>query len=382
MPEQWSKLLTKSAITREDYAKDPQAVLEVLEFYTDHQKRQLEQTDMSSVSRSASTGTVSSGTGSPASYSADTGPPARFNAGTGLAGANIGKISSPLGDSRPPMMRQDSAPPSHNNDQQNGFSNTALAAARAAELVNGSHVQHSSGRPAVNNTLPQATRPAPRPLLTAQRPAPAPPAATQPGASKAPLPDHTPSSSDLKLRLKAQGPPVDQGQQASSDKVVPQRKESLVAKQRVEEQREKERDQDGSANLQRPQLPPSKSSPATTQPATQPATGPAGATAGPPPVKPLQPAKKLPQNDALKVTIQVPEKEKEQGSVAAAAAALEKPKEKRISTMTEVQIMEKLRNVVCDDDPKLLYSKIKKVGQGYAVSVLMFQWICRTDNAS
>ena len=38
MPEQWSKLLTKSAITKEDYAKDPQAVLEVLEFYTDHQR--------------------------------------------------------------------------------------------------------------------------------------------------------------------------------------------------------------------------------------------------------------------------------------------------------------------------------------------------------
>lgn len=42
MPDQWSKLLTKSAITREDYAKDPQAVLDVLEFYTDHQKRELE----------------------------------------------------------------------------------------------------------------------------------------------------------------------------------------------------------------------------------------------------------------------------------------------------------------------------------------------------
>ena len=52
------------------------------------------------------------------------------------------------------------------------------------------------------------------------------------------------------------------------------------------------------------------------------------------------------------------------GGVAAAAAALEKPKEKRISTMTEVQIMEKLRQVVSEDDPKLLYSKIKKVGQG------------------
>ena len=38
--------------------------------------------------------------------------------------------------------------------------------------------------------------------------------------------------------------------------------------------------------------------------------------------------------------------------------------EKRISTMTEVQIMEKLRQVVSDDDPKTIYSKIKKIGQG------------------
>jgi protein-serine/threonine kinase len=358
MPEQWSKLLTKSAITREDYAKDPQAVLEVLEFYTDHQKRQLEQTDVASVTRSLSTGTASSATGTLlSSYSGDsTGPPARFNAGTGLAGASIGKISSPLSENRPPMMRQDSAPPSLNQEQQNGYSNTALAAARAAELVNGSH---AGARPAVNNGLPQASRPAPRPLLTAQRPAPAPP---QAGASKPPLPEHTPLSSDLKLRSKAQGPPSETGKQAGGDRVIPQRKESLMPKPKTEEQRERERDQEGSP-AQRPQMTPSKSSPATSQPATQPASGPAGATAGPPPVKPLQPAKKLPQNDQPKVTIQVPEK-KEQGSVAAAAAALEKPKEKRISTMTEVQIMEKLRNVVCDDDPKLLYSKIKKVGQG------------------
>jgi 4-diphosphocytidyl-2C-methyl-D-erythritol kinase len=92
-----------------------------------------------------------------------------------------------------------------------------------------------------------------------------------------------------------------------------------------------------------------------------PAAGAAGAVVGPPPVKPLQPTKK--------VQIQVEEKPVKAGAaggVAAAAAALEKPKEKekRISTMTEVQIMEKLRQVVCDDDPKAIYSKIKKVGQG------------------
>jgi protein-serine/threonine kinase len=42
MPDQWSKLLTKSGITRDDYAKDPQAVLDMLEFYTDHQKCEIE----------------------------------------------------------------------------------------------------------------------------------------------------------------------------------------------------------------------------------------------------------------------------------------------------------------------------------------------------
>ena len=82
-------------------------------------------------------------------------------------------------------------------------------------------------------------------------------------------------------------------------------------------------------------------------------------------MKPLQTTKKLPKENVAVVppTIEEPPS----GSVAAAAAALEKPKEKerRISTMTEGQIMEKLRSVVSPDDPKVLYSKIKKIGQGF-----------------
>lgn len=38
--------------------------------------------------------------------------------------------------------------------------------------------------------------------------------------------------------------------------------------------------------------------------------------------------------------------------------------EKRISTMNEAQIMDKLRSVVSADDPSTMYAKIKKVGQG------------------
>lgn len=39
LPEEWSKLLNSSALTKEDYQKNPQAVIEVLEFYTEGQQR-------------------------------------------------------------------------------------------------------------------------------------------------------------------------------------------------------------------------------------------------------------------------------------------------------------------------------------------------------
>ncbi|KAH0610080.1 uncharacterized protein H6S33_012626 [Morchella sextelata] len=43
LPEEWSKLLNSSAITKEDYQKNPQAVIEVLEFYTEGQQRMNEE---------------------------------------------------------------------------------------------------------------------------------------------------------------------------------------------------------------------------------------------------------------------------------------------------------------------------------------------------
>jgi protein-serine/threonine kinase len=175
--------------------------------------------------------------------------------------------------------------------------------------------------------------------------------------------------------MKAQGPSAEQlqaqdlEQQRQEQKRLEQQKqqervrqEQLKAEQERQEQlkwQEKQRQEQLAQQQEtRPTLgAPSKSSPATTAPVTNPAPGPAGATAGPPPVKPLQPAKK----------VQIQQPVQPNKGVADAAAALEKPKEakeKRISTMTEVQIMEKLRQVVSDDDPKLLYSKIRKVGQG------------------
>jgi protein-serine/threonine kinase len=47
-----------------------------------------------------------------------------------------------------------------------------------------------------------------------------------------------------------------------------------------------------------------------------------------------------------------------------------------MSTMSEAQIMEKLRSVVSKGDPTLLYAKIKKVGQGASGSV----FVARANN--
>ncbi|KAF9814629.1 hypothetical protein IEO21_04992 [Rhodonia placenta] len=310
LPDAWSKLLTKSAITREDYAKDPQAVLDVLEFYTDHQKREMEEL---------------------ASY------------GTGLGGT--GMMSSL--DSRPQVKRQESAPSGLNGADNVTQMSPSAALARAAEKVNGSAVQHANtisaaqtnmrpGIPPMSSGALQPSRPAPaRPLLAANRAAPS---APQGGVSKPPLPDHTPSSADLRMRAKAQGPPTET--QTSKPPGL------------NGEARDRDRDLDGRPNMAAP----AKSAPATSFPTTQPAGGAAGSTVGPPPVKPLQPKKP---------TAPTKDRERER-EMAAAAAALEKPKEKekRISTMNEAQIMEKLRSVVSKDDPKTLYSKIRKVGQG------------------
>lgn len=233
--------------------------------------------------------------------------------------------------------------------------------------------------------------------MTATRAAPQPP--TTNGATSKTSLDHTPTAADLRARQKAQGPPASGQLPLRQDSLPALNQAAATSKERdrerekereqrdrerdreLREQREREREKEREERLtpdqasstsqyQRTKTPegarppmgaPAKSMPGTTTPATNPPPGPAGALAGPPPVKPLQPSKK--------VQIQASDKEdkaKGAGGVAAAAAALEKPKEKekRISTMTEVQIMEKLRSVVSEDDPKTLYSKIKKVGQG------------------
>lgn len=234
-------------------------MLDVLEFYTDHQKREYEEYGIL-----PNASTTSAITTAPPPKE-----PARFGAGTGLAGAT---------DARPTIARQETAP---------------------------GNLGAPSVQPLPASRHPQASRPAPRPPASQQK---------KPNALPAGLPTNEKSEKGDRDTSRA-GPSEEQ-----------------------------------------PSRPPPKSAPATPAPETDPVNGPAGAVVGPPPVKPLQAPPKNTEPSA---------------AVAAASAALEgktrgppPETERRISTLSEPQIMEKLRQVVSHDDPKAIYATIRKIGQG------------------
>ena len=311
MPEAWYKLVTKSTITREDYPRDSQAVLDALQFYTDRQKREMEELGLYPNSRPGTSGnTLSPSMLSP--YPQTSSAP-RFNAGMGLGG-----IENTSLDSRPALPQP---PPTIS--------------------------------PVTTNL--QANRPAPpRPLLTTNRPAPPTP------RQRISLQDYTPSSADLLAGTKAQGSSIDHSpkppglgtgpparkeswserdregeqelrlrQRKLRERKLRERKlreldlqelevqefELRLHEQQERKQRERERDleREQREKERRPQIATPESSPATTNPITYPILKP---VTRPPPVKPLQPVKKT---AIPAVTVTQPG---EGGEIEATAAAL------------------------------------------------------------
>lgn len=370
-------MLTSSAITREDYARNPQAVLDALGFYTEHQKREFEENGMTGAGMGMSMGGMG-GMGGMTPLSSNRPPygAPRFE-GTGYAGAK--STASPAASTtslvsreqegtvnRPPLGRQDTAPP--------GLESKSYNSTRG-EYGNGGGNTRAAGQPQLQATRPAPPRPQQQQRDKDQPPRPSPPRVAQNAGQQRPGAGSPASGKDprelapTKSREDGQSraspserEPLPVRKDSINERPLPQPSQQQQRQREREREREKERERERATreqqtgDVQRPQLVPSKSMPANSNPATDPAPGAAGALAGPPPVKPLQTAKKLP-----------PTGEKDQ-AINAAAAALEKPLpkqvEKRFSAMTEAQIMDKLRSVVNQEDPKSLYTTIKKIGQG------------------
>jgi len=83
--------------------------------------------------------------------------------------------------------------------------------------------------------------------------------------------------------------------------------------------------------------------------------------------KPLAPSQSnIPQPKIAPKPVQKPVHPQQQK-----APTKTKKKDPRLSTLSEAEIMEKLRAVVSKGDPNILYSKIKKIGQGASGSVFV-----------
>lgn len=363
LPVEWEKLLTASAITKDDYAKNPKAVLEVLEFYTEKLVKRSE--DPASYPSLTPTPPVTSGPEKQLGYP---------SGGTSIAPP---RPAPPNGFARKEsynLSRQNTPPQSGystpggsqvNSYQQNQFDSRAEEERRrrreeetriqrereqqrreqerrerdelaeynaslpkskvpmAQQEIGGGAFDSRDSSPSGQQARYNPSRPAPSTpgaprqqppgslrQVTAQRPAPSAPTGQNGAPSKLPT-----SNGQRPPQQNARYPPGSNGQAAQA------------------------RPPNGSNNQQQTRLP--------------------GATAP----KPLNVAAKqptgAPANDAVKQAEKALTSKKEEPG----------RKDVRMSSMSESEVMAKLREVVSKDKPLDSYNKQKKIGQGASGSV-------------
>ncbi|GES66958.1 protein kinase [Aspergillus terreus] len=344
LPPEWEKLLTSSAITKEDYKKNPQAVIEVLEFYSDIKMR--EQNPQ-----------YYAGLSSPAGQSKP-------------YGNSVGNSIAPPRPPPPaPSQRLDTGLSSHSPksesdramEQQQQLEKMKEMAEQERRRVEEEarrnrerQREDEQGRldqEAYNASLPKTRVPLAKQELGGyggdmnDRYKPSRPAPQAPGAARNQDP-----SRQLTAQRPAPSPPTaaNQGQRPGDY---------------------------GSSTGRAPGYRPDEAPGSRYDPRSQtrtPNNGAKGPQAqGPPPTKlpaPVQPVKPL--NIANKQTNKnnVPD-----GVRQAEAALTKKPeprqREMRMSAMTENEVMDRLRSVVSKDNPNESYSKQRKIGQGASGSV-------------
>ncbi|KAJ6096821.1 hypothetical protein N7486_007567 [Penicillium sp. IBT 16267x] len=331
LPPEWEKLLTASAITKEDYKKNPQAVIEVLEFYSDIKMR--EQNPQYYGGMNGPSGgpnkmptNTSVGSGIAPPRPAPPGPMQRLDSGQSMR-----SVSSPTSDRTADQQQQlqqmkeaadqerrrvEEARRKEEQQEYNASlpkTRTPLAKQELGGYGGGSDTRYQPSRPAPQAPGSGARAPASDSRqLTAQRPAPAPPSQSPYGGQAS---SRTPGGSQ------DQGSP---SRYAANDPRAAQA---------------------SSSRPQQAQGPPPTRLPAPVQQ-----------------VKPLNIANKQPTTKAVPDSVRQAE-----------AALTKKPdtrqKEVRMSAMSENEVMDRLRAVVSKDNPNESYSKQRKIGQGASGSV-------------
>ncbi|KKY19181.1 putative protein kinase [Phaeomoniella chlamydospora] len=384
LPVEWEKLLTASAITKEDYKKNPQAVIEVLEFYSEHKMREQHPEMFSSAMPTppaSSLGNKQLGyTGSGAGIAPPRPAPPNalqrldsnqsFKPGFGdktppRSGTSTPNQGLQRSNTQPYDMEADAARIKEiaNQEQRRRMDEEARKIREQQQRREREEEQNRRDQEAYNASIPQTKTPiaqqeiggfgerstndrynparaaplAPssqrqqpqgslRQPMTAQRPAPSPPTAGGPPRTPGQgIGEVTPNGQGSLRNAPTTPPRYPQGSDARG-----QSPQGKVA--------------NGASNQAPTRLP-----------------GPVQ------PVKPLNvakqtqgPPKAAPAGDA---------RQQAETALTAKKPAEERQKEVRMSSMTENEVMAKLKQVVSKDNPLESYSKQKKIGQGASGSV-------------
>ncbi|KAK5990232.1 Serine/threonine-protein kinase CLA4 [Cladobotryum mycophilum] len=317
--------LPPNAITKEDYERNPQAVFEVLDFYTtDLAKNSENQSPYGGmVSPSTPQGNKQLGPSYPATPQSSSRRPTPNEQQIRQQTQNNYMSAEALREEQKRKQREEQE---RRELEEYNASLPKSKVPLAQQEIGGGGYANTQAAQADRFNPARAAPPAPKPTtqqangLRAQRPAPSPPTAA---STRPPVIPQTSSSS-------------------SRDPVAQSSRQHVNAQ--------------GSSNVSRNPNGAQATQPRQPQGQTQVARGPA-------PVKPLNVAPKATQNQVqadIKTAEAPPAKQQ---------TPAERKQDARMSTMSENEVMAKLKEAVSKEDPNLSYSKQKKIGQGASGSV-------------
>lgn len=365
LPPEWSKLLNSSAITKEDYERNPQAVFEVLDFYSDLTKR----------------------ADNPQQFPGGTPPPgSQQQQQMQYGGGNSVAPPRPM----PPSQQQQQ----QRNQYQPATPNQSMANATRPSQTETSQQRQQMQSMSSNYQSTEALREEQRrKQLEQQR-------QRELEQERRELEEYNASLPKTKVPMAQQE--IGGGYSApSNDRYNPSRaappapkpsnaQPSALRAQRpappapTSGQRPPLTSQQSSSSLRDPAAGQQRMPPRNDQPSSSAQRYPNGTSGSPQQPRangqPQGQSSKLPGPVAPVKPLNVPPKPQQQqqsqsDSVKAAEAALtakppaEPKRDVRMSTMSEKEVMQKLIEVVSKDDPNISYAKQKKIGQGASGSV-------------
>ncbi|EPQ64777.1 Cdc42p activated signal transducing kinase of the p21-activated kinase family [Blumeria graminis f. sp. tritici 96224] len=371
LPSEWSKLLNSSAITKEDYERNPQAVFEVLEFYSDITKQAQNPNAYSSLSPNASNMNHQSkqmgysGLSNIASPRQVPNHQQSQSLNTSLTPSNAASRTSPqdLGQQR--LQAPNFAEKVREEQRLKQLEMQRQREREAAEEQNRRDME------AYNASLPKTRAPMAQAeiggfggAVTNDRYNPtraAPPAPTSL------RPEQSQQSSSLRAQRQAPSAPTPSN--ITRSQISPQAKDSSQISPSGESSSNPEttarRSQDTrlqkTANAQRPQsrlIANNQNVSSTRAPTSSNTVKPLNVNAKQAPIA----GNGIQQSEAIKAA---------EAALTAKPAVSERERKQdvRMSTMTENEVMTKLKEAVSKDDPNMSYAKQKKIGQGASGSV-------------